>query len=240
MGADNQPKHRQARRLDRKQSIRKSYDRILIVTEGEKTEPNYFHEIRVKYRLSTANVDVEPSGFGTQPKQIAEYAEHVFLYGDSHKKIKEKAFEKVYIVFDRDEHTTYYDALSYIEGLDRSKIKNDLGNPVNFYAIASIPCFEFWLLLHYENITHWMHRDDVYHRLKSHISDYEKAATGIFSKTSEYLIDAKQRAKSLINYKEGDDKDKDINNTHGSNRYNENEPYTHVWALIEELEALKR
>jgi hypothetical protein len=46
MGRDNQPKERQKRQLARKIGNRSSYDRILIVSEGGKTEPNYFREIR--------------------------------------------------------------------------------------------------------------------------------------------------------------------------------------------------
>ena len=240
MGADNQPKDRQARKLDRKQNTRNSYDRILIVSEGKKTEPNYFKEIRTKYRLNTAHIGIEPSGYGTEPMQITHYAEDLFVNGDTHKKIKARSFEKVYIVFDRDEHKTYFDALSYIETLDKKKLRNDLGEPVKFYAVASIPCFEFWLLLHFEDIKHWMHRDEVYKKLKVHIIDYEKGKQGTFLATNHKLLDAKNRAKDLVQYQEGDDKEKDKKNTHSACRYNDSEPYTHVWVLIEELETLKR
>jgi len=58
MARDNSPKERQQKHLERKQGRRASYDRILIVSEGSKTEPNYFREIRTVYRLHTANVEV--------------------------------------------------------------------------------------------------------------------------------------------------------------------------------------
>jgi hypothetical protein len=38
----------------------------LIVSEGSKTEALYFGEIRQQFKLQTANVQVQPSGFGTQ------------------------------------------------------------------------------------------------------------------------------------------------------------------------------
>lgn len=41
MGRDNQPKERQLRRNAAKEDQRASYARILIVTEGSKTEPLY-------------------------------------------------------------------------------------------------------------------------------------------------------------------------------------------------------
>lgn len=40
MSRDSSPKERQQKQLERKQGRRASYDRILIVSEGSKTEPN--------------------------------------------------------------------------------------------------------------------------------------------------------------------------------------------------------
>ena len=61
MARDNSPWERQRKQLERKLNRRASYDRILIVSEGSKTEPNYFREIRATNRLHTANVEVQPS-----------------------------------------------------------------------------------------------------------------------------------------------------------------------------------
>lgn len=55
MARDNSPWERQRKQLERKLNRRASYDRILIVSEGSKTEPNYFREIRAAHRLQTAN-----------------------------------------------------------------------------------------------------------------------------------------------------------------------------------------
>lgn len=74
MARDNSPKVRQHQQLERKLARRASYDRILIISEGSKTEPNYFEEIRQTYRLHTANVDVRPSELGTAPIQVVQYA----------------------------------------------------------------------------------------------------------------------------------------------------------------------
>ena len=72
MARDNSPQERQQKQLARKQGRRASYDRILIVSEGSKTEPNYFREIRAAYRLHTANVEVRPSELGTAPIQVVQ------------------------------------------------------------------------------------------------------------------------------------------------------------------------
>lgn len=46
MARDNSPQERQKKSLSAKLGRRASYDRILIVSEGRKTEPLYFTEIR--------------------------------------------------------------------------------------------------------------------------------------------------------------------------------------------------
>lgn len=61
MGKDDlfhKRKKRLAASLQRKRILKAPYDRVLIVCEGAKTEPNYFREIRDAYRLSTANIDI--------------------------------------------------------------------------------------------------------------------------------------------------------------------------------------
>lgn len=196
MARDNSPKERQQKQLERKQERRASYDRILIVSEGSKTEPNYFREIRAAYRLHTANVEVQPSELGTAPIQVVQYAQQLFESGNRHKNIQRRAFEKIYAVFDRDDHDSYFDALRLAESLD-GKLRNDVRQPVVFQAIASVPSFELWLLLHYDDIQAPLHRDEVMRRLKLYIPGYEKGAGKAFATTSEHLAVANQRAERL-------------------------------------------
>ena len=196
MARDNSPKERQKQQLERKLARRASYDRILIISEGSKTEPNYFSEIRQSYRLHTANVEVRRSELGTAPIQVVQYAKDLFEFGDRHKNIQARAFEQVYVVFDRDDHGSYFDALKLTESLD-GKLKNDNKQLISFKAIASVPSFELWLLLHYEDIQAPIDRDKVTRRLKNHIPGYEKGAKHTFSITREHLSVATQRAETL-------------------------------------------
>ncbi len=196
MGRDNTPKERQQKQLVRKQGGRTSHDRILIVSEGSKTEPNYFREIRAAHRLNIASVEVQPGQRGTAPVQVVQYAKELFEQGDRHKKIEPRAFERVYALFDRDDHNTYFDALRLAESFDR-KLKNDTKQPIRFEAIASVPNFELWLLLHYENIQAPLDRYDVMRRLKQHLPTYEKGASTIFAKTRAHLVIATQRSDAL-------------------------------------------
>ena len=196
MARDNSPKERQKKQLERKQGRRASYDRILIVTEGSRTEANYFREIRAVYRLHTANVEVRPSELGTAPIQVVQYARLLFEDGDRHRYVPRRAFEKVYVVFDRDEHESYHEALALATSLD-GKLKNDTKQPVAFQAITSVPSFELWLLLHFEDIRDPLHRDEVIRRLKLHFPEYAKGADNLFAITCEHLSAATQRAQRL-------------------------------------------
>ena len=196
MARDNSPEIRQRAQLERKQTNRASYDRILIVSEGSKTEPLYFKEIKNAHLLQTANVEVHPSELGTEPIQVVRYAKQLFEKGDIRKRVRAKGFEKIFAVFDRDDHRTYFDALTLATALD-GKLRNDAKQPVAFKAVVSIPCFELWLLLHYEDIRHPLHRDEVLLRLKNYIPGYDKGAGGSFAITRKNLVIANQRARNL-------------------------------------------
>ena len=196
MARDNSPQERQKWQLARKLQSRASYDRILIVSEGSKTEPNYFGEIRSAHRLHTANVVVRPGELGTAPIQVVQFAQALFEHGDRHRRIQPRAFEQIYAVFDRDDHASYFDALKMAEAVD-GKLRNDIKQPVRFKAVASVPCFELWLLLHYEDVHAPLHRDEVMQRLKQHVPGYEKGADHAFEITRGRLAIATQRAEQL-------------------------------------------
>lgn len=224
MARDHSPKTRQRQQLERKQNQRASYDRILIVSEGSKTEPLYFKEIRAEYRLHTANVEVRPSELGTAPIQVVQYAKDLFENGDAHKGIVPRAFEQVYAVFDRDDHDSYFHALRLAESL-QGKLRNDARQTITFKAIASVPSFELWLLLHFEDIQAPLHRDEVLGRLKRHIPRYEKGVGGVFAITSSTLALATQRAEKLAAQFNADTVP---------------EPYTAVFELVQLLTQLRR
>ncbi|MDR0247567.1 MAG: RloB family protein [Burkholderiales bacterium] len=223
MGRDGQPKERQRRQLERKLNQRASYDRILIVTEGEKTEPYYFREICKTHRLQTTNVMVKPCEFGTAPIQVVQFAKTLLESGDQHKRIQPRAFEQVFAVFDRDDHKSFFDALNLAESLD-GKLKNDVKQPVSFRAITSVPCFELWLLLHYQNVQALRNRDDVYSRLRQYIPGYTKSADNIFTTTCGHLDTAIQRAEKLAGQ---------------SDARTDSEPFTNVFELVNQLITMR-
>lgn len=179
---------RSSKDLRRKSPKRPPFDRVLIVCEGSKTEVNYFEEIRQEVRISPVYIHVVHSKLGTEPQLIVEAAEAEFD--------ETKAYEKVYAVFDRDEHKTYANAIVMAEARNE-KLKNDEKKNVMFEAVVSVPSFELWLLLHFENIQAWLHRREAFKRLKVHIPGYEKGKKGTYAATSEFLETAILRGKAL-------------------------------------------
>lgn len=138
MGTDDlfhKRKARSRRELRRRASKRDPYAKILIVCEGEKTEPLYFTDARNYYSLNTANIEVCGDS-GSDPISILRYAKQRYR----EEKDAGDAFDRVYCVFDKDAHHHYDIALQKIAAQ----------KPLNcFFAITSVPCFEYWLLLHY-------------------------------------------------------------------------------------------
>jgi hypothetical protein len=187
MPRDNHPRERQARQLARKRPKRLPFDRVLIITEGSKTEPLYLEDIRKQKRIPSAHIAIIPT-IGTEPLQIVNYAVQKFE--------ETREFEAIYAVFDRDSHATYNNALNRARALD-GKLKNKDKKAVRFYAVPTVPCFELWLLLHYQDLFSFNHRSEVIARVKQHIGGYEKGTAGIYSLTEPHIDGAVSRAVQL-------------------------------------------
>jgi len=107
--------------------------RVLIVTEGSKTEPSYFNSLIRELRLIN-RVEIHGKG-DPAPISVVEYTETVLE--------KDSDFDHVFLVFDRDRHDSYGKALLKIE-----QIKTKAPPNQTVKAITSIPCFEIWYLFH--------------------------------------------------------------------------------------------
>lgn len=211
-------KNRSRSRIDlaRAKPKRDAHDRILIVCEGSKTEPNYLREIKRAYRISNVSLQVLHSTLGTEPRQVVESAEAEFK--------RTKGYERVYAVFDRDQHLTYIAALDMAEHRDK-KWKNDEGVPARFEAVATVPSFELWLLLHFADIQAFLPRDEALARVKTHIHGYEKGNADTYSKTVEHIQTAIDRAAAL---------------KERFNRRPGNDAYTDMHELVTVLRELKK
>ena len=218
MGTDNlfhKRKERKAESLRRRQAMKAPYDVVLIVCEGEKTEPNYFSELKKTFRLSNANVRI--CGRGSDPLSVVNFAIETFRW--------EPEFDRVYCVFDRDRHTTYDAALDRVR-------RTRLGKGSRIFAIPSIPCFEFWLLLHFMYTTRPFDAPPgdsicsrVIEELKKHLPAYKKGDHDIFNKMQDSLNDAITNASRVQQFHQ----------TSGTDN-----PSTLVHSLVEYLRDLKK
>lgn len=187
MARDNHPRERRAKALARKKGTRPPYDRVLIVCEGTKTEPQYFQEILRQFRIPSAHIKVIPAD-GTSPLQVVNSALAEFQ--------KTREYDRIFAVFDRDDHLTYANALARAAALDGSQ-RNDEKKAVRFAAAPSVPCFELWLLLHFQNVFAFAHRDELIDQLAGHLGGYSKGAKGTYAQTEPMLAAATARAVHL-------------------------------------------
>lgn len=194
MGTDNLFHRRKAKKISdlaRSRAKILPYDRVLIVCEGEKTEPNYFKEIRNYYQLSTANIEISGES-GSSPTSVVDFAYHLYK-----KSIEENSkFDKVFCVIDRDAHADYDTAIKTIENLKPKGL---------FIVIPSIPCFEYWLLLHfivtekpYTPLPGNSSGHQVLSELRSYIYDYQKGRKDIFLTLIEQLDFAKSNSERIL------------------------------------------
>lgn len=220
MGTDNlfhKRKAKSSKALKRRAARREAYRKILIVCEGQKTEPNYFEEAREYYRLNTVNVEVR-GDCGSDPMSIVNFAKQRFR----EEKDAGDPFEQVYCVFDKDGHSTYAQAINTLASSTPTGI---------YFAINSVPCFEYWLLLHfvystrpYTALPGNSSGHQVLTELKNYIPHYEKGSKAIFSDLIGQLAQAKHYAEKAL-------KESHLNQT--------DNPSTHVHRLVQTLQDLK-
>ena len=72
MGSEDLFHKRKARKSTdnkRKKARRQPYDKVLIVCEGQKTEPVYFEEVRLIHKLDSANIEIDGT-CGSSPMSV--------------------------------------------------------------------------------------------------------------------------------------------------------------------------
>ncbi len=163
--------------LDAKVDIREVSQTFLIVCEGLKTEPNYFRAFRVK----SAAVEIEHGP--TTPYQIVERA--IAL---SEK--KKGGFDQVWVVFDRDIHPRYSEAVSKARA-NRIQVAH------------SNACFEVWYLLHFDYFEQGRTRSE-YETILSEkmeaelVVSYEKCREDMYELLAPFQAKAIKQAKKQL------------------------------------------
>lgn len=179
---------RRAHSYRRRGPQREPYDYVLIVCEGDKTEPNYFRRLRDVHRLSSANIEIARAG-GNDPVSIVTYTEM---------RLTEGGFDHAYCVFDRDGHANYNQALQMVANSPNGRIGR-------LRAITSVPCFEIWVLLHFRYSSAAFNStgsqsacDHVIAEVKKHFADYSKGHTSVYDRLEAVMEQAQAHAERLL------------------------------------------
>lgn len=149
-------------------------NRILVVTEGMKSEPTYLEALRRKLKLHSFQVEVLHPG-RTDPLNLVEVA--VARVKESRQKKRDlftTPFDEAWVVFDREaKHSDRQKSMPL--ALEKAK-SNDIR------VALSNPCFEFWILLHFTMTTKpFPHCEAVAKELKSYLPKYGKALSEVQS-----------------------------------------------------------
>ena len=156
------------RNVKRRPSSRSPQKRVLVVCEGEHTEPRYFKALRNRLRLNTLVVKATR---GADPRTLVNIASKE----DHRERRNGERFDFVYCVFDRDSHSQFENA-------------SNMALARGFKLARSWPCFEFWLLLHFDFVRAPYARkgsaspcDACIRDLRKYLPDYSKSDQTTFN-----------------------------------------------------------
>lgn len=176
------------------------------------TEPDYFSTLADFLRNPLIElIEVEIAEHETtDPKQIVEQAKRLRAGADREARRMHDdnlRYDQVWCVFDRDEHVHFDEAVNQASD-------NELGLAV------SNPCFELWILVHFQDQTAGLTRQDAESKVRNYIPGYKKhisfaelegRTNGAARRARKMESDAKERGKATDN------------------------PTTGVWQLVKEL-----
>ncbi len=151
---------------------------ILILCEGEKTEPGYFKS----FKLASVNVQVLGCGFNTyslvdKARQIQEKA-----------KKRNAAYDQLWCVFDKDDFR-----------LDQVNAAFVLAKKEKIKVAFSNEAFELWYLLHFNYYDTAMSRTQYKAKLSGLMDKtYKKNSTSIFDELRDKQADAIRNAEKLL------------------------------------------
>jgi hypothetical protein len=181
---------------------------LLVFTEGEKTEEGYLiHWWRAHRDQVTVTIDAFHGG----PLPLVDRAAAAKrAEADEERRGRGRSHDEVWCVFDRDEHPNIPQALEKARA--------------NGISVAlSNPCIELWFLLHFEDQTGHLERDEAQIRSKT-LLGCEKTVTSTALRELEARYgEARARARKLDKKHRGD----------GSPRHSN--PSSNLWELIDRI-----
>lgn len=196
---------------------------ILIVTEGSKTEPQYFNHFRT--RQTNIDVQVLKSHTGGGRTDYISLVHKAIDYSTKNQ-LSTSHGDAMWVVADGDVN---YGAPAPVEAKDAQLNRaRAMAEKASIQIAISNPCFEFWYLLHFRYTTGYL-RDynAVVDALKAFLPDYEKNSD-VAERLAANLSVALQNAERLEERHISDG-----NNEPFSLNIN---PYTEVFKLMKTLQ----
>ena len=194
-------------------------DPVLIACEG-KTEEIYIKALLRHLGIRGERVHFADVKQDSSPKNLYRRAQR--RYNDERKLLgnyKDSPYQRVFCVFDRNAHESFHWAMGEIETAEPADV---------FKAIPSVPCFEYWLMLHFEYTTCPYEGPDacrlfIKNELRRHMENYKKGEARHFPELMQRLSQALERSAQSLEY---------------SRSNNTDSPYTLMHELVEELRQL--
>ncbi len=154
---------------------------FIIAAEGSDTEKLYFEAIKNKFRITRVQIEVlKRTDFGINETNSSPI-DVLKTLDEFKKRYHLKSDDQLWLVIDRDRQN--------IKDKQLSEIAQQIVQKKYFLALSN-PCFELWLLLHFENPRDWdENKQDEYFEnkkegakrllerlLSAHLEGYDKAA----------------------------------------------------------------
>ena len=187
---------------------------ILIVTEGEKTEPNYFKGI-IK-NLPNHLVQVEIIGEGANTKSVVKSA--IQIRDRRTQDFGNPDFDEIWVVFDKDD----FPAKNFNSAIEMAKNED-------IQCAYSNEAFELWYILHFQFLDAAVNRKRYIEILKETLGNYEKNQDDIYQ-----ILKEKGNESQAIQWAKRLHKDLNVGNPA------EEKPTTLVYQLVESLNRFKR
>lgn len=205
---------RRSSQLNRKVGTRPPRKRIVVVCEGEKTEPGYLELISAVVRDAVVQlVIVEESA--TTPKQLVDRAcseKEASVRQARRTRDPNAEIDEVWCAFDVDEHPLLKEAC-------------EKANANGVQLAVSNPCVEIWFLLHFVDQRAYIDRHAAQRRLANHIPGYNKTMPSLDPLLGNYEA-ARDRAQRLTAKHEGD-----------GTEFPSDNPSTGMWRLVEAMKT---
>ena len=176
----------------------------LIVTEGTKTEPQYFEAIKTvvdeKCRNFGSNrIQIKVNGTGKNTTFLVDEAKRIV---DETRRSGGEEYKHVWLVYDKDD----FPKDRFNEVVTRCEILSD--EQITYHALWSNQCIELWFLWHFIPLEADILRDDYSEKLTEHLKnlnqgEYKKNRTDMFEILSPYKDTAIATAKRLMQKSEG-------------------------------------